>query len=188
VRAHRELEGTRMSRRTRARLLAESLAAAGLAALCFAGAAYADEPSDPGAGATTKAPGESAGETRQIPLRTPEEQAAYEADMAKQAETRAAWLDYGKSVLNRYGVGFNSLITFPADPIMDTVKPREEFDKLPLGVVTRYFAGLGTGVLLSMYRAGMGAFDVIFAPLTPMKELSPEPRWIIFPGVEPEGF
>jgi len=171
-----------MSRRTRARLLADSLAAAGLA-LCFAGTALADEPSPPAGGAAPSEPvgktyEEPVGQTHQVPM----------PDEAKEAEYRAAWLDYGKSVLNRYGVGFNSLLTFPADPIMDFVKPREEFDKLPASMVTKYVAGLGQGVLLSLYRASMGAFDVVFAPLTPMKEMSPEPRWMIFPGVEPEGF
>lgn len=177
-----------MSCRTRASLLAASLCGGALAALCLAAPASADEPSQPPAGGATVAPSEPVAEPYQIPIRTPEEQAAYEAALQKQAERREAWGDYGKSVLNRYGVGFNSLLTFPADPIMDTVKPREEFNKLPLSIVTRYFAGFGTGVLLSMYRAGMGAFDVLFAPLTPMKELSPEPRWMVFPGVEHEAF
>ena len=172
-----------MSRRTRARLLADSLAAAGLA-LCFAGLAFADEPS-PASGRSAAPPSEPLGEVRQVPVLPPEE---YKAAQEKEAESRAAWLAYGKSVLNRYGVGFNSLLTFPADPIMDFVKPREEFDKLPASMVTKYVAGLGQGVLLSLYRASMGAFDVVFAPLTPMKEMSPEPRWMIFPGVEPEGF
>jgi hypothetical protein len=114
-------------------------------------------------------------------------------DAAEEAE-ESAWAgfgkglgEYGKSVGNRFLVGLNSLITFPADPVMDTVKPRDEFNKLPLAAGTKYIAGLGTGVLLGAYRAGMGVFDVLMAPLTPMKELSPEPRWMIFPGVEPEG-
>jgi hypothetical protein len=115
-------------------------------------------------------------------------------DAAEEAKQNA-WSDfgkgfaaYGKSVGNRFLVGVNSLVTFPADPIMDTVKPRDEFKKLPLSAATKYVAGFGTGVLLGTYRAGMGMFDVLMAPLTPMKELSPEPRWMIFPGVEPEGF
>jgi hypothetical protein len=102
-------------------------------------------------------------------------------------EAEAAWLEYFKDVGNRYMVGLNSLITFPADPVMDTVKPREEFDELPLANYgPKYVAGLGTGVMLSMYRAGTGAFDVLFAPLTPMKVLSPEPRYMLFPAEHPE--
>jgi hypothetical protein len=98
-------------------------------------------------------------------------------------EADAWWSEYGKNVGNRYMVGLNSLITFPADPVMDTVKPRDEFEELPLADYgPKYVAGLGTGVMLSMYRAGMGVFDVLFAPLTPMKVLSPEPRYMIFPG------
>ena len=112
-----------------------------------------------------------------------------------EAASESAWSgfgksfgEYGKSVGNRFLVGVNSLVTFPADPVMDTIKPRDEFNKLPLSAGTKYIAGFGQGLLLGMYRAGMGVFDVVMAPLTPMKELSPEPRWMIFPGVEPEGF
>jgi hypothetical protein len=32
----------------------------------------------------------------------------------------------------------------------------------------------------------MGAFDLLFAPLTPMKVLSPEPRYMLFPAQHPE--
>lgn len=104
-----------------------------------------------------------------------------------EADAESWWAEYGKSVGNRYMVGLNSLITFPADPVMDTVKPREEFDELPLANYgPKYLAGLGTGVMLSLYRAGTGAFDVVFAPLTPMKVLSPEPRYMLFPAEHPE--
>jgi hypothetical protein len=113
--------------------------------------------------------------------------AAEEAKQAAWSDFGKGFAEYGKSVGNRFLVGLNSLVTFPADPVMDTVKPREEFKKLPLSAGTKYIAGFGQGLLLGAYRAGMGVFDVLMAPLTPMKELSPEPRWMIFPGVEPEG-
>lgn len=114
--------------------------------------------------------------------------AAEEARQNAWSDFGKGFAEYGKSVGNRFLVGINSLVTFPADPVMDTVKPREEFNKLPLAAGTKYIAGFGQGLLLGAYRAGMGVFDVVMAPLTPMKELSPEPRWMIFPGVQPEGF
>jgi len=114
--------------------------------------------------------------------------AAEEAQESAWSDFGKGFVEYGKSVGNRFLVGVNSLVTFPADPVMDTIKPRDEFNKLPLAAGTKYIAGFGQGVLLGAYRAGMGVFDVVMAPLTPMKELSPEPRWMIFPGVEPEGF
>lgn len=96
-------------------------------------------------------------------------------------------VEWSKAVGNRYMVGANSLITFPADPVMDTVKPREEFEELPLADFgPKYVAGLGTGVMLGIYRAGTGAFDVLWAPITPMKMLSPEPRYTLLPGEHPE--
>jgi hypothetical protein len=164
-----------MSRRIHAKTLGAALAAG--VALCLAGSALAQaQVAD--AGDVTDVGGEPAGETTEVVQPDPEEEAEY----------RQAWAEYGKSVGNRYLVGLNSLITFPADPVMDTVKPREEFDELPLAAGTKYFAGLGTGIMLSMYRAGMGVFDVLWAPITPMKMMSPEPRWMIFPGVEHDEF
>ena len=104
-----------------------------------------------------------------------------------QEEAENWWTEYGKNVGNRYMVAFNSLITFPADPVMDTVKPREEFEDLPLADFgPKYVAGLGTGVMLGLYRAGTGAFDVLFGWLPPMKMLSPEPRYTLLPGEHPE--
>ena len=44
--------------------------------------------------------------------------------------------------------------------------------------------GLCQGTLLGGYRVGMGALDVVFSPMTPFLMLSPEPRYMIFPGVE----
>jgi hypothetical protein len=112
---------------------------------------------------------------------TPEESAAWWSDFWK------GTVEWSKATGNRYMVGTNSLITFPADPVMDTVKPREEFEELPLADFgPKYVAGLGTGVMLGIYRASTGVFDVVFAPLTPMKMLSPEPRYTLLPGEHPE--
>jgi hypothetical protein len=166
-----------LSRRTCAHALGSSLVAA-LAALCFAGPTLADVVQLAAAGDSGHLGGEAVGQTHEVVMPDPEKEEAY----------RTAWAEYGKSVGNRYLVGLNSLITFPADPVMDTVKPREEFDKLPLSMGTKYIAGFFTGVMLSMYRVSMGAFDVVCAPLTPMKMLSPEPRWMIFPGAHHDEF
>jgi hypothetical protein len=106
------------------------------------------------------------------------------AKEAEDEESAAAWKEYGSSVGTRYLVALNSLVTFPADPVMGAVTPREEFDELPLGVATKYPVGFLQGSMLSVYRAAMGTFDVLLAPLTPMKLLSPEPRYMIFPDVE----
>jgi len=143
-----------------------------LAALCAAGPGFAadDVIENPG-----------------VPLQVEslEEMAAADKQQEEDAEESAtAWREYGSSVGNRYLVAINSLVTFPADPVMGAVQPLEEFDELPLATATKYPIGFGQGTLLSLYRASMGAFDVVFAPLTPMKLLSPEPRYMIFPGVE----
>jgi len=120
-----------------------------------------------------------------VPITGPTEE--YVPPDVTQEEAENWWRDYGKNVGNRYMVGLNSLITFPADPVMDTVKPREEFDELPLADYgPKYIAGLGTGVMLSIYRASTGLFDVLWAPITPMKMLSPEPRYSVLPGEHPE--
>lgn len=181
-----------MSRTTRADSLARSLAAA-LAALWLAWPALAQSQQLADASDVTDVEGESVGETHEVELgeivaeqERAEEEA--EADAAAWVEYRKSVGEYGKSVGNRYLVGLNSLITFPADPVMDTVKPRDEFDELPLAVGTKYVAGFFTGTMLSIYRASMGAFDVLCAPLTPMKMLSPEPRWMIFPGAQHDEF
>lgn len=103
-------------------------------------------------------------------------------------EDDSALAEWSKSVGNRYLMGLNSLITFPADPVMSTVQPAEELDELPLAPATRYPVGFVQGTMLSMYRASMGALDLLFAPLTPMKMLSPEPRYMIFPDVTHEEY
>ena len=103
-------------------------------------------------------------------------------------EEESAWAEYGSAVRNRSLMGVNSLATFPADPVMSTVEPRDEFDDLPVAVVTKRFVGFIQGVLLGTFRACAGTLDVLFSPLTPMKMLSPEPRYMLFDDVEHEEF
>lgn len=87
---------------------------------------------------------------------------------------------YRNTVSNRFKIGVNSLATFPADPVMSTVEPRDEFDELPGAKVTKYPVGFLQGVMLMAYRAGMGTLDVVLAPVTPFRMLSPEPRYRLF--------
>lgn len=160
-----------MSRTLRSRALTVRFAVA-IAALCVAAPALAED---------------DVIDSPVVPLHVEslEEQAAANAAKEQAAEESAtAWREYGSSVGTRYLVALNSLVTFPADPVMGAVQPMEEFNELPLAAGTKYPVGFVQGTMLSLYRASMGTFDVIFAPLTPMKLLSPEPRYMIFPDVE----
>jgi len=105
-------------------------------------------------------------------------------DDAGEDEDQTALGAYGSEVSNRFLMGANGFITFPADPAMATVQPREEFEELPLPVVSKRVVGFFQGTLLGAYRLGMGTLDMLFAPLTPMRMLSPEPRYMLFPDVE----
>jgi hypothetical protein len=92
--------------------------------------------------------------------------------------------EYGDAMGNRFLVGLNSWLTFPADPILGLVTPRAEFSDLPGAVITKYPVGLMQGVLLSGYRVVMGFADMTLFWLTPMVMMSPEPHYMLFPGVE----
>ena len=92
-------------------------------------------------------------------------------------EEGATWDEYWEEVGNRALMGVTSLATFPGDPPMEFAFPQDEWDDLPLSIVTGRVVGLCQGVLLSTYRAGMGTMDLVFAPVTPLRMLSPEPRW-----------
>lgn len=109
-----------------------------------------------------------------------------------QDEEEADWDEgeggYWSSVGNRYLIGINSIATFMADPVMSTVEPASEFDGLPLSVVTKYPVGFVQGTLLMAHRASTGVLDLAFAPITPMKMLSPEPRYLIFENAEHEEY
>jgi len=111
-----------------------------------------------------------------------------EDDDWEDEEEESAWAEYGATVRNRSLMGVNSMVTFPADPVMSTVEPREEFEDLPGAVVTSRVVGFFQGVLLGAYRVFAGSLDVLFSPLTPMKMLSPEPRYMLFDDVEHEEF
>ena len=105
-------------------------------------------------------------------------------DDAGEDADQGAFAAWGSEVGNRFLMGANGFVTFPADPAMGTVEPREEFEELPLAVVSKRVAGLLQGTLLGAYRLGMGTLDMLFAPVTPMRMLSPEPRYMLFSDVE----
>ena len=86
---------------------------------------------------------------------------------------------------NTFLTGVNGLITMPADIVMETVDPIEEFQGLPRGEVTSRPFGLIHGLVFSLYRATTGMLDMVFAPF-PFVVLSPEPRYAVVPGFEYE--
>ena len=90
--------------------------------------------------------------------------------------------------LENLKAGINSMITAPADPIMSTVSPDTEFNKLPFASVTKWPVGFGQGSILMFYRATTGVLDILFAAATPMRMLSPEPRYLLFPNAEHDEF
>ena len=97
----------------------------------------------------------------------------------------AAW---GSATGNRYLIGVNSMATFLADPVMSAAEPDSEFDELPGATVTKYPVGFVQGTLLGTFRACAGLLDVLLAPLTPFRMLSPEPRYLLFENAEHEEF
>lgn len=101
-------------------------------------------------------------------------------DEEEEEEEPGALAEYGAEVGNRYLMGVTSIATFLGDPPMEAAFPEEDFNELPGAVVTKHVVGLGAGLLLSVFRASMGTLDLLFAPLTPMKMLSPEMRWNLF--------
>ena len=104
-------------------------------------------------------------------------------DWEDDEESGFSFAEYAPEVKNRFLIGLNSLITWPADPVMTTLEPEKQYDRLPSALI-KWPAAVGQGILLGVYRAVMGTLDIVFAPLTSMKMLSPEPRFMLFEGVE----
>lgn len=98
-------------------------------------------------------------------------------DWEDEGDEGGGFASYASDVGNRASMGANSLITFAADPVMGFATPREEFEELPAWPVSTYAVGLVQGTLLGAYRAGMGTLDLAFAWLTPLRMLSPQPRY-----------
>jgi hypothetical protein len=88
--------------------------------------------------------------------------------------------------VNNLLAGFNGLLTFPADPVMATVDPLEDFDDFWGAPVTPHALGFFQGTFLMLYRATMGALDIAFFPFWVFPTLSPEGRYEVIPGYEIE--
>ena len=88
---------------------------------------------------------------------------------------------------NRASVGFNGILTAPADPFMFAAGGDETFEELPGAAVTGRFVGFLAGVSQMPYRIGMGAFDIALAWMPALYMQSPEPRWMLLPWAEHDG-
>ena len=97
----------------------------------------------------------------------------------------SAFEEYLSDTKNTFLTGLNGVYTMPADPVMSTIEPLEEYRDLPGSVVTSHAFGLFQGTIMGLYRASMGVLDMVFAPL-PFVTLSPEPRYVGVPGFEYE--
>jgi hypothetical protein len=78
-------------------------------------------------------------------------------------------------------LGVNGLLTFVADPVVETIFPPEDFEDFPGNEVFRYPFGFLSGTILGTYRAISGVLDVALTPLWIVPSLSPEPRYDVIP-------
>ena len=85
---------------------------------------------------------------------------------------------------NRMSVGWNGILTAPADPVMFAIEGEEVFESLPAPAYTGRAVGFFAGVSQMAYRLLMGTFDVVFcwAPYVYMQ--SPVPRFTLLPWME----
>ena len=87
---------------------------------------------------------------------------------------------------NSFRAGIQGIIQSPADPVIHTFNPPEDFiDELPAGRVTAHILGIFSGTALGVYRIGMGATDIVLSPFWVFPTMSPEARDNWF-GVEYE--
>jgi hypothetical protein len=114
-----------------------------------------------------------------------EEEVAAEEEAAEDEPGFLA--QYGHDVANTFLAGANGLITWPADPVMLTVRPTDEMLDMPGGVVTGRMTGFFAGTLQGVYRLVTGVFDIALCPLSFFPMFSPEPRYQVIPGWEHGG-
>ena len=110
---------------------------------------------------------------------------AFSGPAAAESEFLESMGDWASDSSNTFLAGLNGFITGPADPVMETWHVNEEYETLPVAAVSGRFIGFFRGMLVGMYRGGMGVMDMVLAPL-PMEPLSPEPRYSVIPGFEIE--
>jgi hypothetical protein len=152
----------------------------------YASAALADE--EPAAGeepAAEEAAPAAAEETATETSEPAAAESAPEEEAAAEEEGEPGFIsNWANHFRHTFLAGVNGVITWPADPVMLTVRPTEEMSSLPGGVVTGPLVGFGAGTLLGLYRLGMGAPDIALAPLSFFPMFSPEPRYQVIPGWE----
>lgn len=85
---------------------------------------------------------------------------------------------------NRMSVGFNGILTAPADPVMFAIEGDEYFESLPAPAYTGRVVGFFAGLVQMPYRMLMGSFDVGFAWMPFLYMQSPIPRFTLFPWME----
>lgn len=87
---------------------------------------------------------------------------------------------------NNLKAGIQGIPQSVADPFIHIYSPPEDFiDELPAGRVTAHILGIFSGTALGIYRAAMGATDIVLSPLWVFPTMSPEARWNVL-GVEYE--
>ena len=82
--------------------------------------------------------------------------------------------------------GVNGLLTWPADPVLDTIDPPEDFQDFPAASVIRYPLGFLYGTGLGIIRAGTGLLDIALTPFWIIPNASPDPRFDVIPFYELE--
>lgn len=84
--------------------------------------------------------------------------------------------------VNKLAAGVNSMITWPADPVMFAMEGDEVFEELPKPQVTGRIIGAIAGLLQAPWRLASGAFDALTSPLaTVMYMVTPVPRFKLIP-------
>jgi hypothetical protein len=86
--------------------------------------------------------------------------------------------------LNNLGAAVNSILTFPADPVLHVYEPPEQLSDMPGFPVTGRICGLFSGTLQGAYRALAGVTDLVTFPLWVVPLMSPPPHIVIVPNVE----
>lgn len=79
--------------------------------------------------------------------------------------------------LDNLQAGISNVVQAPAEPVMMYVQLPEEFEELPGHPVSSYILALPVGVVSTVYKVVMGAFDIAFTPFWVLPVMSPEPRW-----------
>lgn len=99
-------------------------------------------------------------------------------------DARHPALEYVIDMGNRASVGFNGVLTSPADPIMFAIEGDEIFETLPAPAYTGRAVGFLAGGFQAPYRILMGTFDFVFCWVPKLYMQSPVQRFTLFPWIE----